>query len=118
MHEVDVIVVKAAVAPGAAGRVIYSITLANGHLVTSPDVWPELTTGRIQYDEDPQWSVSDAERVRRQSVDPMVEGLDAAPWDDESYSEAERAAVDAAVAEADRQGWVPCGTVELEHVLT
>lgn len=108
--------VKAAIAPGAASRVTYSITLANGHLVTSPDVWPELITGRVQYDEDSQWLASDAERVRRQATDPMVEGLDTAPWDDEPYPDAERAAVEAAVAEADRQGWVPFGTVELRHV--
>ncbi|HVB13769.1 MAG TPA: hypothetical protein VNH38_03305 [Candidatus Dormibacteraeota bacterium] len=101
---------------GASNEVVYSVTLASGILVTNPEIWPELISGLIEYDEAPEWAASDAERVRRRSADVvMVEGLENAPWDDELYDAAERARVEGAVAEADRLGWVPLGTIEPEH---
>lgn len=62
-------------------------------------------------DELPEASVAPVTMYVRRAVDPMIAVLDAAPEDDEPYTAEERAEVEAAFAEADREGWTPAGTI-------
>ncbi len=59
----------------------------------------------------PAASVAPAAAYRERAADPMIAVLDAAPWDEEPVTAAERAAIEAASAEADRDGWEPLGTI-------
>ena len=51
-------------------------------------------------DELPEASLEPAARLLEQARDPVVAALDASPWDDEPYTQEERAAVEAALEEA------------------
>ncbi len=62
-------------------------------------------------DELPEASVAPVTEYARRAVDPMIAVLDAAPLDDEPFTDAERAEVEAAFSEADREGWLPSGTI-------
>ncbi|MHB1526715.1 MAG: hypothetical protein ACYCZN_10610 [Candidatus Dormibacteria bacterium] len=62
-------------------------------------------------DELPEASVAPVTTYVRRAADPMIAVLDAAPDDDEPYTAEERAEVEAAFAEADREGWIPAGTI-------
>jgi len=53
----------------------------------------------------PEAAVAPVAAYVRRAIDPMIAVLDAAPLDAEPCTAADRAEVDTAFAEADREGW-------------